>query len=126
MLDKNGIILLSMIGPKTYCELQDALNETSIYQNKIVSQTFLNCDEVKSSMRRVFGYVEVSQEFLTLEYSTMLELLKAIKHTGTNAKNGSMPISLGMNKIKSMESAYIKKFGSIRTTCEVFICEAKP
>lgn len=91
-LTSGGILAFSTFGERNFYELREILNiglEYPKYEN-------------------IFN-----ENFIEIEFSSSLELLKHIKNTGANAITNYV---LSKNKLKELDSSFIKRYGKIKLT----------
>jgi malonyl-CoA O-methyltransferase len=125
LLAAEGIILFSMMGPETFCELYEAMEEVSTGKVKMPARYFTRFDDVTSLLHKIFKDVKTSETVLKREYDDLLHLLQTMKYTGVNIRRNGNNFLFTSALLKKVEKAYIKKFGSIRTSYQVFLCEGK-
>ncbi|MBW2646650.1 MAG: malonyl-ACP O-methyltransferase BioC [Deltaproteobacteria bacterium] len=125
LLADEGLILFSMMGPETFYELHEVMEEVLPEKVKISARYFRQFDEIESFLHEIFKKVKTSETVLTREYNNLLDLLKTMKYTGVNIRRNGNNILFTPALIKKAEKAYIKRFGSIRTSYQVFLCEGK-
>lgn len=124
LLTNRGMIIFSMMGPETFHELYEIMKD--IYPGKVnmAAQYFMRCDDVESLLRTVFKSVKISETVLTRRHESILELLNTIKYTGVNIRRNGDRILFTPAYLKKAETAYIKRFGAIKTSYQVFLCAA--
>lgn len=125
LLAAEGTILFSMMGPETFCELYEAMEEVLPGKVKMAARYFTRFDDVTSLLHGIFKHVKTSETVLTREYDNLLHLLKTMKYTGVNIRRNGNNFLFTPAPLKKVEKAYIKKSGSIRTSYQVFLCEGK-
>ena len=112
VLKSNGMISFSLFGPKTYQELGQILAQP------VAASSFLGVENLKTLLGRIFEHVDVRQELVVEEYSSLRELLRKIKATGVQGANGTNL------KIKQLEQKYALKFGKIIASYEIIYAKA--
>ncbi|MDI6687072.1 MAG: malonyl-ACP O-methyltransferase BioC [Desulfobacterales bacterium] len=124
LLADRGMIIFSMMGPETFYELYEIMKD--IYSQKVnmAAQYFMRHDEVKSLLHAVFKNVEISETVFTRKHENILDLLKTIKHTGVNIRRNGNGILFTPALLEKAENDYIKRFGGIKISYQVFLCEA--
>ena len=124
LLANKGVIIFSMMGPETFYELYEIMND--LYPGKVnmAAQYFMQRDDVTSLLRTIFKRVKITETVLTRRHESILELLKTIKYTGVNIKRNGGKILFTPAHLKKAENAYIKRFGAIKASCQVFLCAA--
>ncbi|HUV50474.1 MAG TPA: malonyl-ACP O-methyltransferase BioC [Anaerolineae bacterium] len=124
LLTNRGMIVFSMMGPETFYELYEIMK--GIYPGKVnmAAQYFMQHDDVKSLLHTVFKKVKISETLFTRRHDNILDLLRTIKHTGVNIRRNGDRILFTPALLEKAENAYIKRFGAIRVSYQVFLCEA--
>lgn len=124
LLTNRGVIIFSMMGPETFHELYEIMN--TLYPGKVnvAAQYFMRHDDVKSLLHTIFKRVKISEIVFTKKHESILEMLKTIKYTGVNIRRNGNRILFTPAYLKKAENAYIKRFGAIKTSYQVFLCEA--
>ena len=125
LLIPQGTILFSVMGPETFCELNEVMEEVSPGGVKMAARYFARFDDVTAMLSKIFKDVKTSKSVLTREYNDFLHLLKTMKHMGVNIRRNGNNFLFTPALLKKVETAYIKKSGSIRTSYQVFLCEGK-
>ena len=125
LLAPKGTILFSVMGPETFCELHEVMEEVLPGEVKMAARYFARFDNVTSILNKIFKDVKTSETVLTREYDDLLHLLKTMKYTGVNIRRNGNNLLFTAALLKKVEKAYIKKSGSIRTSYQVFLCEGK-
>ncbi|MDO9566317.1 MAG: malonyl-ACP O-methyltransferase BioC [Candidatus Desulfaltia sp.] len=124
LLANRGMIVFSMMGPETFYELYEIMKD--IYPGKVnmAAQDFMRHDEVKSLLNTIFKSVKISETVFTGKHENILGLLKTIKHTGVNIRKNGDRILFTPALLEKAENAYIRRFGAIKISYQVFLCEA--
>ena len=124
LLTNRGMIIFSMMGPETFYEIYEIMKD--IYPGKVnvAAQYFMRHDDVKSLLHTVFKRVKISETVLTRRHENILELLKTIKYTGVNIRRNGDRVLFTPALLGKAENAYIRRFGAIKTSYQVFLCEA--
>ncbi len=78
ILNKNGLIIFSIFGPRTFCELAGSLEEFSKQSPAIAASGFLNRTKIESMMKNTFRNVKVQEEIYKENYGSLKDLLKKI------------------------------------------------
>jgi len=123
-LESGGVILFSIFGPLTFCELCKSLS--SIYGKKaaISSSAFAGKDKIERILGKYFDSFSIKEEILKQSYDSLPEMLNTIKYTGTRGAgiNGQR---LSRAKITELEEIYKELFGRVVATYQIFYCRAK-
>lgn len=125
LLADEGTILFSIMGPETFQELYEVIEEVLPTKVRISARYFINFDDVTSLLHEIFGKVKTSKTVFSREHDSFLELLKTMKYTGVNIRRNGNNVFFTPTLLKKAETAYFKRFGSIRTHYQVFLCEAR-
>jgi malonyl-CoA O-methyltransferase len=124
LLNEGGTILFSMFGPVTFCELSELLEKLYKGNAAISSGAFIGRERVEEMLRKYFDEVFTTDEIRKERYGSLLELLNAIKYTGTRGVglNGKR---MGRDKIAELERMYRERFEDIVATYQIFYCRGK-
>lgn len=117
-LNKNGQILLSVFLPRTFEELQYAINQSNPTQ-KLPSQTFLTANQFLEIIKPLLNSVEshiVTQRYL---FNDLKKLLTHIKKSGI--KGTGPAVFWTPSFYKKVESAYLSKYGAIWASIHVLM-----
>lgn len=121
MLREKGVILFSIFGPDTLCELNASLKEV-FGGVSITSGNFAGEERLKDIIKNNFGKVKIKEAAYEESFPRVRDLLNKIKHTGTNGNGLGSRVVFTPGIIKKLEEIYLDKFGKIRTTYQVFFC----
>lgn len=124
VLESEGIMLFSIFGPLTFCELNGSLKAVLGQRVKAVSDNFPDKGKLETILKRHSRKSVVTEEAVTKEYQTLMELLYEIKYTGTRGNGMDGLLSWSKGKLREVEEKYISNFGSIRATYQIFYCRA--
>jgi SAM-dependent methyltransferase len=122
LLTNQGHLIFSYYTNETFKDLQDTLS--TYYKNPVTlsAQQFRPFSEIKDLLSQELGLIESSKEIITLEFNTMIDLLRHIRNTGTKGTPiipNNSPWTPKM--IKTIEALYIKKYGKIRLSYDIII-----
>lgn len=123
ILVPDGIMLFSMFGPLTFCELSESLRELFKKDMPISSTSFIAPAMVEKTLRKCFEQVRVEVQIIKETYASLWQLLNTIKYTGTRGI-GINSISMGKLAITELERIYKERFNDIVATYQVFYCTA--
>jgi len=118
----NGIILFSMFGQRTFFELKDSLKYISKDDSSISTDRFMSKARIGTVLKKVFRKVEIKEKTLIEAYSSLAQLLRKIKYTGTTGNGTSIKGIWTPDRLHKLEAAYIRKFGRIRATYQAIFC----
>jgi len=121
-LYEEGIILFSIFGPDTFCELNKCLMEYSGGEFSITSNAFIKLDNVEKMLRKLFSKVHVEYKVYEQKYPSLLDLLKTIKYTGTRGNGLGMKGFWTPRRLASIEDIYTRNFKDIVISYEVLFC----
>ena len=113
------------MGPETFCELQEVIEEVLPEEVKMAARYFTRFDDVASLLHKIFKNVKITETVLSREYDSLLHLLQTMKYTGVNIRRNGNIFLFTSALLKKAEKTYIKKSGSIGTSYQVFLCEGK-
>ena len=119
-----GKLLFSMFGPGTYSELSYSLRELKKDNLSITADSFITKEKVSESLESIFSKVTVREMVFKECYSSLGELLKKIKYTGTTGTGYKINGLWTPKRILDIESIYKKNFTKIVATYQVLFCEA--
>ncbi len=123
-LNSGGSLAFSIFGPDTFAELKTSLADAAGKAVPMTSDLFHNKDKVEAILKKHFKDVRITEGRLNDTHSSLRSLLEKIKYSGTRG-NGA-----GLNKIwspsflRNIEEAYLKRFGAVKATYQIFFCEA--
>lgn len=124
LLKKKGCILFSIFGPKTFYELKICLTSLCSENNSITSSKFRKKSEIISFLDKNFAKSYLREETFEEKLDNIEELLKKIKYTGTRGFGLSQRRIWTKEKIKELEKIYLKKFGKVIASYQVFFVKA--
>jgi hypothetical protein len=75
-------------------------------------------------LRSHFDDVEFREEFFSISFYDLMDLLKDIKHSGTRGEGLGGSVFLGKYAVSEMEKTYIRRFGRVIATHHVYFCRA--
>lgn len=124
LLNKDGFILFSVFGPRTFWELNVSLK--SIFKETSVSSVnFLEKERLRNILNKNFGRIELKEIAYEESFSCLSGLLKKIKYSGTNGFGSGKKILLTPQILKKLEKSYLDNFGRIKATYQVFFCRGE-
>lgn len=122
-LKKGGIISFSTFGPLTFYELDRSLKDIFGNDTSINSCNFIEAAKIRRILRQRFKRFKIEEEIYKETNSSLAELLKRIKYTGTSG-NGIAARSIWTPKVvKDLEKVYKKRFNNITATYQIFYCK---
>ncbi|MBF0544590.1 MAG: malonyl-ACP O-methyltransferase BioC [Candidatus Riflebacteria bacterium] len=120
MLNPSGKIAFSYYGPQTYRELRESLSELTSKTEILSSDKFLKKTEIKAILETNFKKCIVHENIFFQKFSSVFDLLKNIKLTGTNRKTGAQRIAWTKKLLESLDKIYKEKYGEIIASYQVF------
>jgi len=123
-LAEDGLLAFSSLGPGTFRELGECLDVVLPAQQPISARSFASQPELEAVLGRHFSEVSVTREVMTEEYGCLLELLSAIKYTGTRG-SGLDGVRITKTMLRRLEETYEERIGATVATYEVFYCLAR-
>jgi len=122
-LTDQGMLVFSMFGPKTFCELSHALSCLMGRPAALSAEGFYQAREIECYLRRAFDTVTVQCDVVEQPYDTVWDLLKTIKYTGTKG-SGAGVAALSRPQIEALDKIYRATYGRVVASYEVFYCAA--
>ncbi|NLK62299.1 MAG: malonyl-ACP O-methyltransferase BioC [Fusobacteria bacterium] len=126
ILNKDGILLFSTYGEKTYYELKNVFKK--IYGENYFIQNFYKYNYIESILKEFFSDYEIREEIKYQYFNSLMEYFKHIKSIGANSALKDKAI-LTPNKYKEAEKEYSKKYmdnnGKLRFTNHLIYVYAK-
>jgi len=122
MLRDDGSIWFSIFAQETFCELSTAIREVFGRDAHISTSSFIRRDKIKMIMESHFKNARVQERSYKERYASLRELLDRIRFTGTRGWGAGNGVIWTRKRIDELESVYIKRFGEIRATYQVFFC----
>lgn len=127
---RGGIILFSISGPLTFWELDKSLKKALGNNKGIVAGNFIKRQEIEKVLKRSFKKINIEEKTIKKRYSSLIDLLKTIKYTGTRGDHIVKRVWTP-NLISKIESIYREDFShsiahqkSIIATYQFFFCKA--
>lgn len=121
-LNPRGWLLFAIFGPQTFCELQTVWQRVRSEDTPLPAASFFPEVRLQACLQQHFGQVDIQPREYQFQHATFLELLRHLRATGTNGANRP-PMTRGT--IQALEGEYLAEYGEIRTTYEVFFCQAR-
>jgi len=119
LLTPDGSLTFSIFGPKTFLELFTCLQYFKFKQVDFASQKFLDQKELLLIFKKYFTKIKIKEIIIKEECSSLLDLLKGIKYTGTRGYGSNRTWTPKF--IKDLEKIYLDWFGSINVTYQIFL-----
>lgn len=125
LLKEDGIILFSAFGPGTFYELGSSLKMLSGEDASISSVDFKDRAALSEILAGLFKEVEVKEENHQERHSSLTELLRKIKHTGTRGRGIDNKAFWTPDTLSKLEKVYKKRFKEIVATYQTFFCKGR-
>lgn len=125
MLTKQGVLSFSFFGPGTYGELDDAIAEVFHGRARVTASGFAGHDVLSSAMAACFPRWNIEEKTYSQVFPSLYELLRSIKFTETRGVPHGSRISWTRGTFARVEEAYLKKWGSIQASYQVYLCRGK-
>lgn len=120
ILSKDGIVAFSIFGKDTFKELNLSLKEFFNGRISIFADGFLDMDSLYRITNKISNRVYIKEAIYKEECNSLFELLKKIKYSGTNFIIHNRRGLFTTNILNRIQDIYIKKFGKIDVTYEVY------
>jgi malonyl-CoA O-methyltransferase len=124
MLADGGRLIFSIFGPRTFEELGRVVREVRQESAGIASEGFLPGDAVRSMMEHHFKDVRCRESVIEESFPSLKGLLRQIKYTGTRGTGTGAALVMGPATLREIEEEYMRIYGRIRATYQIFFCEA--
>ncbi|MCX5711100.1 MAG: methyltransferase domain-containing protein [Candidatus Omnitrophica bacterium] len=123
MLNPDGKLIFSIFGPKTLFELNDSFSAV-LDGFSIDARKFPERNKLEQFLKDNFKSVKVSEIVYVEIFPDLKFLLKKLKYSGTRGSGLAGQAYLSKSFLQKAEAAYMDKYKEIRTTYQVFFCEA--
>lgn len=132
LLPGGGLLTFSFFGPETYAELGSALRAVADSHGGpgaaagrdapgfVAAAAFHSREEISDALSASFPRWDVAERRYHQDFSTLADLLRSIRYTGT--RGGGARESWSPGKLARVEEAYRERDGRIRATYQVFLC----
>lgn len=118
-LSPKGLLAFSTMGPKTFQELRKSLEKTFDRPWPVAASRFPTLNSIVKSIKHGLSRLEYQEKQHKITYPDIKTLLTSIKKTGIQG-NPSYSGLWTSSKIKKLEEVYLKEWGSIQVTYEIF------
>jgi len=125
MLEDGGRICFSIYGPETFKEFRETLKEYLGRETRLSSSKFAEAESLKKELGRCFSDIELIERSYNREFPSLLDFLRDIKFSGTRGSGLESEVRLGRYMLSDLEKIYIKKFGKIKVTHQVFFLRGR-
>lgn len=125
-LAQNGHIVCALFGKRTLVELEQVIK--TLYGKKdffLPASDFPTKTEIQGLLKDILKDFYVESVTIERKYPNLMELLLALKKTGTATPAGARPIFYSKGTIKEADKIYRDLFGSIRATYQVIFLRAQ-
>lgn len=124
MLKKRGVILFSVFGPLTFHELDFSLR-SALKTSNVAAAGFTQKESIKKILCDNFKEAKIQEVTYEESFPSLIGLLNKIKYSGTGDSGVKPRFSLDRRLLEELEQAYLNKFGSIKTTYQIFFCQGR-
>ena len=124
-LSENGILIFSAFGPNTFLELKNSLSAVVAENVLIATDFFPKKSEISELLQKYFRKVKTTERLIRESYPSLHELLKKIKYSGARGSGAGIRNIWSPDLLAKIERQYLKRFGSLEATYQVFFCEAQ-
>lgn len=121
-LRKDGAIIFSTFGPKTFCELDWAL-KASFKDAALPATFFTSRQKLEEILGRNFGKSEVVEEIHREDFACLKDLLLKIRYSGIRGNGLGRKRFFSPGNLDKMQELYLEEFKSIVVTYQVFYCQ---
>ncbi len=121
-LKEGGVILFSIFGPRTFCELNDSL-ALALGNVSVNASGFMVKGEISRILEKYFKEIVVKESSYEESFPGVKDLLKKIKFSGIRGDGLSGKVFFTPGLLKRLENLYLNKFKQIKATYQVFLCE---
>jgi malonyl-ACP O-methyltransferase BioC len=124
LLKPGGAIAFSVFGPKTFFELNSVVGIIKP-GTAISAGAFLEKKDIRKALLRDFKEAEVREITYEENFSSLVELFKKIKYTGTRGDGLGRGVSLLRRQLDQLNQFFLDKFQEIKATYQIFFCQAR-
>jgi malonyl-CoA O-methyltransferase len=124
MLKSGGSVTFSIFGPRTFCELQESLRQI-LKGASIEAPNFIAKDSLQVILRDNFKETRIKEVCYGETFKDLKCLLEKIKYSGIRGGGLGVNAHFTRGLLEKIEEAYLKRFGRIEATYEVFFCEGR-
>ncbi len=120
-LKKEGFFACAIFGSNTLIELQQVIDKLTKGEKSLPTASFPSRRKIEPLLRANLRDFTIETVIIKKEYHSLMELLIALKRTGTAPATGTRPVFRTREQIHQAEREYARLFGSLSATFEVFI-----
>jgi malonyl-CoA O-methyltransferase len=125
LLKPEGDICFTAYGPETYHELNEVLSIALGDGDWLSARTFASFERVKRALEGNYSGCYSEEKKYKETFGSLLEFFRAVKFSGARGDGFIRKIYLGKVLMKKLEDIYIKKYGDISVTHQVFYCRGR-
>lgn len=118
-LSAGGMLSFSIFGPYTFEELNICLGY--LLRKSVSAESFIAKEKIEKMLKKNFSRVKIRELRYRESFSSLTGLLRKIKYTGVRGDNGA-GIFLNRQVLEDLEKIYLKRFGQVRASYQVFFC----
>jgi len=119
-----GMLAFTAFGPQTFQELRGALQACFGPETAIASSSFPGADAYRGVLKKYFPVFRVEEVLIREDFDSLLELVRAIKRTGTRGSGLPGGIPWGRGILKEVEKSYRRQHGGICASFNLLVCRA--
>lgn len=119
-LEPKGLLLFSIFGPQTFCELDDVLQSLDSGA-RVEAARFPAIHEIHALLLQRFASIHIVERSYRQTFPDVKSLLTTIKYCGVQGR-GSV---FGPQLLRQIDRKYREKFGEIHATSQVFFCKGQ-
>ena len=120
-INPGGKILLSLFGPKTFYELTEVISEKVSHPVSIPASMFIGSQAINRILKSVLSNIEISQQYIQVQYESVQELLKSINDTGVRGEGIRPKVKWTKGFLKKLEDCFQDRYGQVRVTYQVIL-----
>jgi malonyl-CoA O-methyltransferase len=124
-LKEGGVMLFSIFGPLTFQRLNQILGKIFEKKFMISSCSFVDKEEIGRILAKDYKKVEIKEDVIEEEYSSLRDLLEKIKFTGERGGGMDGKVFMGPARFKKTEELYKESFGRIKAAYQIFYCKGE-
>lgn len=125
MLQPGGLLTFSFFGPRTYQELDEALNRATDGKRRVAASGFADRQRIERLLDQNFPTWSVQEQRYVRAYDSLGDLLSTIKYTGVRGAPRPAASGWSLPLISQTRREYRQSFGCIRASYQVFLCRGE-
>ncbi|MBL7073127.1 MAG: methyltransferase domain-containing protein [Candidatus Omnitrophica bacterium] len=121
----DGSLNFSIYGPGTFRELKKVFRIHFGQDTSLSSDKFMPFARIQDLLGHYFNYVDVKKRYFTSTFSNLTDFFMDVKKSGARGEGLRGKSFLGKHGVKNMERIYMKEYGRIIATHEVYFCKGR-